>query len=91
MYYSPRHCLYSKTANGDLSTVLPLTATSGGKPPCSAHSAHVPLSRAEQLKAAPSFPVAPPLPNEAHWRFLHLFNLDHTGETAGRSSSRAAL
>lgn len=65
MYYSLRHCLYSKTAHSDLSTVLPLTETSGGKPPCLAHSAHVLLSRAEQLKAAPSFPVSRALPNEA--------------------------
>lgn len=64
MYYSLRHCLYSKTASSDLSTVLPLTETSGGKPPRLAHSAHVLLSRAEQLKAAPSFSVSPALPNE---------------------------
>lgn len=57
--------MYSKTASSDLSTVLPLTETSGGKPPCLAHSAHVLLSRAEQLKAAPSFPVSPALSNKA--------------------------
>lgn len=60
-----RHCLSSKTANSDLSTVLPLTETSGGKPPRLAHSAHELLSRAERLKAAPSLPVSPALPNEA--------------------------
>lgn len=65
MYYSLRHCLYSKTAHSDLSTVLPLTETSGGKPPRLAHSAHVLLSGAEQLKAAPYFPVPRALPNEA--------------------------
>ena len=65
MYYSLRHCLYSKTARSDLSTVLPLTETSGGKPPRLAHSAHVLLSGAEQLKAAPYFPVSRALPNEA--------------------------
>lgn len=65
MYYSLRHCLYSKKACSDLSTVLPLTETSGGKPPCLAHSAHVQLSRAEQLNAAPSFPVPCALPIEA--------------------------
>lgn len=65
MYYSLRHCLYSKKARSDLSTVLPLTETSGGKPPLLAHSAHVLLSRAEQLNAAPSFPVSRALPNEA--------------------------
>lgn len=65
MYYSLRHCLYSKTAQSDLSTVLPLTETSGGKPSRLAHSAHVLLSRAEQLKAAPSFPVSRALPNAA--------------------------
>lgn len=57
--------MYSKTASSDLSTVLPLTETSGGKPPCLAHSAHALLSGAEQLKAAPSFPVAPALSNKA--------------------------
>lgn len=65
MHYSLGHRLYSKTASSDLSTVLPLTETSGGKPPCLAHSAHVLLSRAEQLKTAPSFPVTPALPNKA--------------------------
>lgn len=65
MYYSLRHCLYSKTAHSDLSTVPPLTETSGGKPPRLAHSAHVLLSGAEQLKAAPYFPVPRALPNEA--------------------------
>lgn len=57
--------MYSKTASSDLSTVLPLTETSGGKPPCLAHSAHVLLSRAEQLKAALSFTVPCVLLNEA--------------------------
>lgn len=64
MYYLLRHCLYSKNARSDLSTVLPLTETSGGKPPCLAHSAHVLLSRTEQLSASPSFPVCHALPNE---------------------------
>lgn len=57
--------MYSKKARSDLSTVLPLTETSGGKPPLLAHSAHVLLSRAEQLNVAPSFPVSRALPNEA--------------------------
>lgn len=67
MCYLLRRCLYSKKARSDLSTVLPLTETSGGKPPLLAHSAHVLLSRAEQLNVAPSFPVSRALPNEA-WR-----------------------
>lgn len=65
MCYSLRHCLYSKKACSDLSTVLPLTETTGGKPPHLAHSAHVLLSVAEQLNGAPSFPVSRALPNEA--------------------------
>lgn len=65
MCYSLRHCLYSKTESSDLSTVLPLTETSAGKPPCLSHSAHVLLSRAEQLKSALSFPVSAALPNQA--------------------------
>ncbi|TNN50687.1 hypothetical protein EYF80_039137 [Liparis tanakae] len=40
-------------------------------------SPHELLSGAERLKAD-----APPLPNGANRRFLHLFNLDHTGETS---------
>lgn len=73
--------MYSKTASSDLSTVLPLTETSGSKPPCLAHSAHVLLSRAEQLKAAPSFPVSPLLfQTRPDWRSLHLFNQENQQE-----------
>lgn len=67
MCYWLRRCLYSEQAHSDLSTVLPLTETSRGKPPLLAHSAHVLLSRAEQLSAAPSCPVSCAAPNEA-WR-----------------------
>lgn len=79
--------MYSKNTRSDLSTVLPLTETSGGKPPCLAHSAHVPLSRTEQLNAF--FPPCPVLfQMRPYWSFLNLPNLDHTQDSAGRSSSR---
>lgn len=67
MCYWLRHCFYSEQAHSDLSTVLPLTETSHGKPPLLAHSAHVLLNRAEQLSATPSCPVSRAAPNEA-WR-----------------------
>lgn len=78
MCYSLSRCLYSRTASGDLSTVLPLTGTSGGKPLGLAHSAHALFPPAhvaerggtERLKAAPSSPDAHALPNEAVKRFL---------------------
>lgn len=71
MCYSLSRCLYSRTASGDLSTVLPLTGTSGGKPLGLAHSAHVAeRGGTERLKAAPSSPDAHALPNEAVKRFL---------------------
>lgn len=93
MYYSLSYCLYSKTAHSDLSTVLPLTETSGGKPPRLAHSAHVLLSRAEQLKAVSAVfsCVARSAERGLAGGLFTPVHLDHTAQAAGRSSSRAAL
>lgn len=78
-FVTESYCLYSKSARSDLSTVLPLTETSGGKPPCLAHSAHVPLSRTEQLNAF--FPPCAVLFQMRPCRlFLHLFQTWTTDE-----------